>query len=262
MISLPLSPKIIKKNKNQSVFQIEGLYPGYGVTIGNTLRRVLLSSLTGAAVTEVKIKGVQHEFSTIPGVLEDVIMITQNIKNLRFKIFEGDVQKAQLKVKGEKEVKGSDLKLPSQVKLANPDLHIATLTNSKAEIEMEIQIEKGLGYEPKDQRKKKKSEIGVITLDAIFTPIKSVSFQIENMRVGDRTDYDRLSLEVETDGTVTPEEAFLEACQILTKHFSIFVEAPAIKPEKPIEKKEKEPKKKQKKTAAKPKAKPKKKSKK
>lgn len=232
MISFPLHPKVIKKNKNQSVFQIEALYPGYGVTVGNTLRRVLLSSLAGAAVTEVKIKGVQHEFSTIPGVLEDMLIITQHLKNLRFKIFEGDVQKAHLKIKGEKEVKGSDFDFPSQVKLANPDCHIATLTSSKAELEIEIQIEKGVGYEAKDQRKKKKAEIGVIPLDAIFTPIKNVNFQIENMRVGDRTDFDKLNLEIETDGTITPEQAFLEACQIIIKHFSLFVEAPGISPEK------------------------------
>lgn len=260
MISFPLHPKIIQKKKNQAVFQIEALYPGYGVTIANALRRVLLSSLTGAAVTEVKIKGVQHEFSTIPGVLEDVIIITQHLKNLRFKIFEGDTQKAQLKVKGEKEVKGSDFKLPSQVKLSNPDCHIATLTNSKTEIEIEIQIEKGIGYQPKDQRKKKKSEIGTILLDAIFTPIKNVSFQIENMRVGDRTDYDKLSLEIETDGTITPEEAFLETCQILIKHFSLFIEMPVFKPEKAAEEKKEGPKKKVKKMQKK--IKPKKKSKK
>jgi len=230
MISIPLPPKVIKKDKNRSVFQIESLYPGYGVTIGNALRRVLLSSLNGAAVTEAKIKGAQHEFSTIPGVLEDVVIIIQNLKKLRFQILEGDVQKAQLKIKGEKEVKGSDFKLPSQLKLINPDCHIATITDKRTELEIEIQVEKGLGYEPKDQRKKKKSEIGTIMLDAIFTPIKNVSFQIENMRVGERTDYDKLSLEIETDGTMSPEEAFLEACQILVKHFNLFLEAPTVQP--------------------------------
>jgi len=224
MISLPLPPKAIKKGKNQAVFQIEALYPGYGVTVANALRRVLLASLVGAAVTEVKIKGVTHEFSTIPGVLEDVIMIIQNIKNLRFKIHEGETQRITLKAKGDGKVTGADFKLPTQVKLANPDLHIATLTTAKAEIEIEIQIEKGMGYEPKDQRKKTKSEIGTIALDAIFTPIKNVNFQIENMRVGDRTDFDRLNLEIETDGTITPEEAFLEACGILIRHFTLFVD--------------------------------------
>lgn len=232
MISLPLSPKLIKKNKNQVVFQIEALYPGYGVTIANALRRVLLASLAGAAVTEVKIKGVSHEFSTIPGVLEDVIMIIQNLKGLRFKIHEGEIQTATLKVKGEKEVKGSDFKLPTQMKLANPDCHVATITNSKTELEIEIKVEKGMGYESKDQRKKKKSEIGAIALDAIFTPIKNVNFQIENMRVGDRTDFDKISLEIETDGTLTPEEAFLEACQILVRHFSLFIDTFNVQEEK------------------------------
>ena len=138
MIPLPLPPKVIQKKKNQAVFEVEGLYPGYGVTIGNALRRVLLSSLQGAAVTEVKIKGVPHEFSTIPGVLEDTIMILLNIKNLRFKIFEGESQKVTLKVKGEGEVKGADFKCPSQIKLVNPDLHIATITDKKTELEIEI----------------------------------------------------------------------------------------------------------------------------
>lgn len=228
MISLPLTPKMIKKDKNRTLVVIDALYPGYGVTIGNALRRVLLASLNGAAVTEVKIKGATHEFATLPGVLEDMIIITQNLKKLRFKIFEGETQTVQLKAKGEKEVTGADIKLPTQVELANPDCHIATLTTAKAELEIELKIEKGLGYEPKDQRKNKKSEIGVIALDAIFTPIKTVSFQIEAMRVGDRTDYDKLNLDIETDGTITPEDAFNEACQILIKHFSLFVGKPEV----------------------------------
>jgi DNA-directed RNA polymerase subunit alpha len=227
MIPLPLPPKVIQKKKNQTVFEVEGLYPGYGVTVGNALRRVLLSSLQGAAVTEVKIKGAPHEFSTIQGVLEDTIMILLNIKNLRFKIFEGDSQKIQLKVNKEGEVKGSDFKCPSQIKLVNPDLHIATITDKKTELDIEISIEKGIGYVPKDQFKKGKAEIGAIAIDAIFTPIKNVNFQVENMRVGDRTDFDKLSLEIETDGTITPEEAFFEACDILIKHFNIIFEGQA-----------------------------------
>jgi len=229
MIPLPLPPKIIHKKKNHALFEIEGLYPGYGVTIGNSLRRVLLSSMQGSAVTEIKIKGASHEFSTIPGVLEDTIMIILNVKNLRFKIHEGDSQRITLKVKGEKEVKGSDIDLPAQVELANPDQHIATISDKKTEFEMEFFIEKGIGYEPKDQRKNKKAEIGVIALDAIYTPIKNVNFQIESMRVGDRTDFDRLNLEIETDGTITPEEAFFEACDILIKHFNVIFEGKAPK---------------------------------
>ena len=221
MISLPLPPKVIQKKKNQAAFEIEGLYPGYGVTIGNALRRVLLSSLQGAAITEVRIKGVPHEFSTIPGVLEDTIMILLNIKNLRFKLFEGDSQKVQLKVKGEGEVKGTDFVCPSQVKLVNPELHIATVTDKKTELEIEVTIERGIGYVPKEQQKRAKLEIGTMAIDAIYTPIRNVNFQVENMRVGDRTDFDRLTLEIETDGTITPEEAYYEACGLLIKHFNI-----------------------------------------
>ncbi|MCX6723397.1 MAG: DNA-directed RNA polymerase subunit alpha [Candidatus Staskawiczbacteria bacterium] len=228
MISLPLPPKVIQKKKNQAVFEVEGLYPGYGVTIGNSLRRVLMSSLQGAAVTEVKIKGAPHEFSTMSGVLEDTIMIIiLNIKNLRFKIFEGESQKVTLSVKGEKEVKGSDIKCPSQIKLVNPELHIATITDKKTELEIELTIERGIGYVPKDQVKTKKAEIGAMAVDAIFTPIRNVNFQVENMRVGDRTDFDKLSLEIETDGTITPEEAFFESCDILIKHFNIIFQGKA-----------------------------------
>jgi len=240
MISLPLPPKVIQKKTNQAVFEIEGLYPGYGVTIGNALRRVLLSSLQGAAVTEVKIKGVPHEFTTIPGVLEDAIMILLNIKNLRFKIFEGDSHKIELNFKGEGEVKGSDFKCPTQVKLINPELKIATVTDKKIELNIEILVEKGIGYVPKDQIKKGKAEIGAIAVDAIFTPIRNVNFQVENMRVGDRTDFDKLSLEVETDGTITPQEAYFEACDILLKHFNIIFEGNAGKEDKEEESSEKE----------------------
>ena len=225
MIPLPQNPKIIKKEQNKAIFEIEGLYPGYGATVGNSLRRVLLSSLPGAAVTQMKIKGVQHEFSTIPGVIEDVITIGLNLKQLRFKIYTDEPQKARLKIKGEKEVKGSNFELPSQIELINKNSHIATLTDKKAELDIEIQIEKGMGYVPVERRKKEKQEIGAIALDAIFTPIRRISFNVENMRVGDRTDFDKLSLEIETDGTITPEETFLEASEILVKHFSLLFES-------------------------------------
>ena len=234
MISLPLQPKIIEKKGNKALFQIEALYPGYGVTIGNSLRRVLFSSLSGAAVTKVKIKGVQHEFSTIPGVLEDVITIMLNLKQLRFKVFSDEPQKAVLKVKGETEAKASDFKMPSQVELISKTAHIATLTAKSAELEMEIEIEKGIGYFPRESRKKEKLGIGEISLDAIFTPIRKVSYRVENMRVGERTDFDRLFLEIETDGTITPEETLSQASEILLKHFSLIEEgAKALKkPEK------------------------------
>lgn len=224
VIPLPLKPKIIKKEKNKAIFEIAALYPGYGVTIGNTLRRILLSSLEGAAVTQMKIKGVSHEFSTIPGVLEDVITIMLNLKQLRFRIFTPEPQKARLIAKGEKEVKGSDFELPAQLELVNKDCHIATLTSKSAKLEMEIRVEKGIGYLPREARRKEKLEIGTIPLDAIFTPVRRVAFKVENMRVGERTDFDRLFLEVQTDGTISAEETFSQASEILLNHFSLFSE--------------------------------------
>jgi len=224
MISLSKPPKIIKKEGNLATFEIEALYPGYGVTVGNSLRRVLLSSLEGAAVTQMKIKGVPHEFSTIPGILEDVVTIMLNLKQMRFRLFTEEPQTATLKVKGEKEVKGSDFEFPAQVELVNKNCHIATLTDKKAELEMEIRIEKGIGYSPREVREKEKLEIGMIPLDAIFTPVRRISYRIENMRVGERTDFDRLFLEIETDGTITPEAAFFQASEILVKHFSLLAE--------------------------------------
>lgn len=225
MISLPIAPKVIKREGNKAFFEMEALYPGYGATIGNSLRRVLFSSLEGSAVTQMKIKGVPHEFSTIPGVLEDVIMIMLNVKQLRFKFLTDESQTATLKVKGEKEVKGSDLKLPSQIELVNQDCHIATSTDKSTEFELEIQIEKGVGYSPRETRKQEKLEVGAISIDAIFTPIRRVSYRVENMRVGDRTDYDRLFLEIETDGTVSPEFAFFKAADILVQHFTLLADA-------------------------------------
>ena len=225
MITLPLSPKVTEKGKNKAVFEIQSLYPGYGVTIGNALRRVLLSSLEGVAITEVKIKGVPHEFSTMPGVLEDVIMIILNLKKLRFKIYEGTTQKVSLKVKGEKDVTGADFETSPQIELVNPEVHVATVTDKKTELEIDITLEKGIGYEPKDKRNIKKTEIGSMVMDAIYTPIKNVNFHTENMRVAERTDFDKLALEIETDGTITPEEAFFDACDILIKHFNIIFAA-------------------------------------
>lgn len=255
MLSLPKEPKIVKKDGNKAIFEIEALYPGYGVTIGNSLRRVLLSSLEGAAVTQMRIKGVSHEFSTIPGVLEDVIAIMLNLKQLRFKLLSPEPQKAVLKAKGEKKVKGADFTLPAQLEIVNKNCHIATLTSKSAEFELEIQVEKGIGYSSRDNRQKGKLEIGAIPVDAIFTPVKRVSYKIENMRVGERTDYDRLFLEIETDGILTPEETFWQACEILVKHFSIFMEVFKPSEDKKSVKKEKVEKVKKKKDAEKKKRK-------
>jgi len=208
MIPLPNLPKIIKKQGNKAVFEIEGLYPGYGVTISNTLRRVLLSSLEGAAITQVKIKGVSHEFSTIPGVLEDVVIILLNLKKIRFKSFSDEPQQVVIKQKGEKVVKAGDFEVPPQLEIKNPEAPVASLTSKSAQLQIEALVEKGVGYQSIEQREEKKREIGMIPIDAVFTPVKRVSFRVENMRVGKRTDFDKLEMEIETDGTISPEEAF------------------------------------------------------
>jgi len=223
-IPLPQKAKIIKKDENRAVFEIDGCYPGYGMTLGNAFRRILLSSLPGAAITSVKIKGVSHEFSTIPHVMEDVIHIILNLKQIRFKVNspESLPLKIDLKTAGEKEVKAKDIKLTSEIEIINKDAHIATLTDKKAKLEMEIEIQSGLGYVPVEQRKKEKLEIGAIAIDAIFSPIKKINYEIENMRVGDRTDFNRLMIDIETDGSITPEQAFTRAADILVEHFAIF----------------------------------------
>ena len=218
MIPLPISFQIINKKDNYAQFEIDGLYPGYGTTFGNSLRRILLSSLEGAAVVQVKIKGVQHEYSTIPGVLEDVISIILNLKKLRFKFYGDEPQKGTIQVKGETVVKGGDLKLPSQVEVVNKDQIIATLTGKKSEFDMELTINKGVGYEPVEMRKESKLEIGQIPVDAIYTPVRKVNFKTENMRVGKRIDFDKLILDLETDGTLSPEEALSDALNILKEH--------------------------------------------
>lgn len=234
---LPASPKIVsREGATKAVFEIDGLYPGYGLTVGNSLRRVLLSSLSGAAVTSVKIKGINHEFSTKEGVMEDVIEIILNLKQVRFKM-EGSDNAAvlTLSVKGEKEVKAGDIETPTGVKTINPDQHIAFLTDKKSELEAEITVEKGIGYLPAERGKKEKLAIGVIAVDAIFTPVKKVSYEVESMRVGDRTDYNRLRISVETDGTLTPEEALNKSANILIDHFAMLAgsfEAEEKKPAK------------------------------
>ena len=244
MIPLPSSMKNRKIKDNCEVVEIEALDPGYGVTVGNALRRVLLSSLTGAAVTEAKIKGAPHEFSVLSGVKEDVLHILMNLKQLRFKMFSDEPQTAVLKIKGEKEAKGKDFEFSPELKLANPDLHIAQLTDKNAELEIEIKVEKGVGYAFQEGSKEKKG-IGVIGLDAVLTPIVRANYVVENMRVGKRTDFEKVLLEIETDGTISPQEALKESLSILISHFSF------LDSELPEEKKEEEPLKKTKKTAKK-----------
>lgn len=229
-VNLPQEVKIVKNEGNKTIFEIEGLYPGYGVTLGNALRRTLLSSLPGAAIVGVKITGVHHEFSTIPHVAEDVIEIILNLRQVRFKKFVDEPVKLQLSVKGEREVKARDIKATADVEVINKEAPIATLTDKKAELEIEIEVASGLGFVPVESRKKDKLEIGMIAVDALFSPIRKVNFEVENMRVGDRTDFNRLRFDIETDGSVTSEEAFKKSCEILVEQFKSLMgqeEAPA-----------------------------------
>ena len=210
--------KRLEENDTVGVFDIEGLYRGYGITVGNALRRTLLSSLPGAAITRFKIKGVGHEFTTIPGVIEDIVEIGLNLKKVRFVFFAEEPQTLTLKVKGEKDVTSKDIKGNAQVEVKN-DVHIATLTSKNADLDMEITIEKGLGYQPVEAQKTGRLPIGTIALDAVFSPVQNVNFRVENMRVGERTDYNRVRLEIETDGTISPSSALHKASSVLLDHF-------------------------------------------
>lgn len=219
-ITLPQKTKFVKIDGNTSKFVLEGCYPGYGTTLGNALRRVLLSSLSGAAITSIQVKGITHEFSTIPNVLEDAIQIILNLKKVRFKMHSDEPVKVSLKVKGEKAVTASMIECPSQVEVVNGDAHIATITSPKGELEMEFEISKGIGYVPVEQQERENKEVGVIAVDAIYTPIRRVNYTIDNMRVGKRTDFEKINLEIATDGSISPEEAFSKAVEIMVDQFS------------------------------------------
>jgi DNA-directed RNA polymerase subunit alpha len=221
---LPKKINIAEEGSNKATVVIEPCYFGYGTTLGNALRRVLLSSLPGAAVTAVKIKGVDQEFQAIPKVKEDALNIILNLKNLRVKVYADEPVKLILKAKGEKIVTAADIEKNSQVEIVNPELEIATLTDKKADIEMEITVQKGRGYLPIEDREKEELEIGSIMVDAIFSPVKNVGYKVENTRVGDITDYDQLTLNIETDGSITPKDAIAQASQILIDHFKLFTD--------------------------------------
>jgi len=220
-ISLPQKPKYTSTDKKTATFEIEGCYPGYGTTLGNALRRVLLSSLSGAAIVSVKIKNVKHEFSTIPNVAEDIIQIILNLKQVRFKLFGEESVKVNLKVKGEKKITADMIECPSNVEVVNGDAFIASITSPKGEVEIEMEISSGIGYIPVEQQDREKKEVGVIAVDAIYTPIRRVNYTISNMRVGKRTDFEKISLEIATDGSIDPQEAFLKSVEILVEQFSI-----------------------------------------
>ncbi len=237
--------KTVSEDEKNGVFEIEGLYTGYGLTIGNALRRVLLSSIPGAAITQVKIKGVGHEFSTIPHVIEDVVEICLNLKKIRFRAFVDEPQVLTLKVKGEKEVTAGDIEANSNVEVISKDVHIATISAKSGELDIELTVERGLGYVPVEARKTEKLAIGVVALDAIFTPVIKVSFTVENMRVEDKTDYNLLRMAIETDGSLTPSAALRKASKILQDHFVKIAEI-TVKESEPAPAEDKEEKKKSK----------------
>lgn len=242
-IALPTSIEIKETKDSKALVTVEPCYPGYGVTIGNSLRRVLLSSIEGAAITSFKLKGAHHEFSSLPNVKEDLIEIILNLKQVRVKTFSDEPVILTLKVKGEKAVTAGDIQKNSLAELVNPTQHILTITDPKTEIEMELTVKRGYGYITVEEREKEKVDIGTIMIDAIYSPIVSVGFEVENMRVGERTDYERMILKMETDRTITPKAAIEKAAEILVNHFSVMLgdnKPESAKEAKSVEKEEKE----------------------
>lgn len=230
-IALPSKPRIVSESERSGTYEIDGLYPGYGYTLGNSLRRIILSSLPGAAVTHVKVPNVPHEFSTIEGVKEDMVTILLNVRRIRLKMLTDEPQTLSLSVKGPSKVTAGDLKVPGQVQILNPEQHIADITG-KTTFDMELRVERGLGYVPKEVHQKERVDIGTIALDAIFSPIRRVNYEVENMRVGDRTDFNRLRILVETDGTITPREALETSIATMIHQLKAIV---GFKEEEPVE---------------------------
>ncbi len=234
-IILPSKLSVIKEEGTKGVYEIDGLYPGYGHTLGNSLRRIILSSLRGAAITSLKIDGAAHEFSVLDGVKEDVITILLHLKQVRFRLFTDEPQTVTLSIKGPKSVTAGDIKASGQVEVLNKDLFIAEVTG-KINLSIEMTIEKGLGFVSKDVHQKNKTEVGMIAVDAIFTPIRRVSYEVENMRVGDNTNHNRLRMTIETDGTMTPREALEQAITIMVEQLQAIVGFSISSKSKDIEK--------------------------
>lgn len=222
-VSLPSKPRIVREDNMSGSYEIDALYPGYGHTLGNSLRRIILSSLPGAAITKVKIAGASHEFSTIQGVKDDVIAILLNLKKVRLQMNTDEPQLLSIKVKGVHTVTAKDIKAPGQVEIINTDQYIANITDKNAELDIEISVEKGIGYVPKDIIQKDRVDVGSITLDASFTPIKRVSYEVENMRVGDRTDFNRLRINIDTDGTITPHDALEKSIAVMISQLKAII---------------------------------------
>lgn len=221
-IVLPSKPKIIKEEQMHGIFEIDGLYPGYGHTLGNSLRRVILSSIPGVAITSIAIDGVKHEFSTIEGVKEDVISIILNLKKVKFIMHDNEPLSLSIKTKGAKVITSDDIICPSQAEVVTKKQYLFEITTNK-EVSIEFTIEQGLGYIPREMIAKNKADIGNIILDASFTPIRRVSYEVENMRVGDRTDYNKLRLNIETDGSVSAKDAFESAIKTMINQLQSIV---------------------------------------
>ena len=222
-IIMPSKPRVVLEEENKGVFEIDGLYPGYGHTLGNSLRRIILSSLPGASITSLKIDGVSHEFQTMDGIKEDVIVMILNLKKTRFRMLSDEPQIVTLSVKGPKEITAGDIKTGGQVEILNPELYIAQVTG-KVNLNIEIRIEKGLGFISKEIFHKEKVDVGTIAVDAIFTPIRRVSYEVENMRVGDKTNHNRLRISIETDGTLSPREALTRSIEIMINQLKAVVD--------------------------------------
>lgn len=220
---MPSKPRVVLEEDNKGVFEIDGLYPGYGHTLGNSLRRIILSSLPGASITSIKIDGVTHEFQTMEGIKEDVIVVILNLKKVRLKMLSDEPQTVSLSIKGPKEVLASDIKTSGQVEILNPELHIAEVTG-KINLNIEMTVEKGLGFIPKEVFQKDKVDVGTIAVDAIFTPIRRVAYEVENMRVGDKTNHNRLRISIETDGTLTPREALSRSIEIMINQLKAIID--------------------------------------
>lgn len=233
-IALPQKIEVKKdKDTNKAQIIVEPCYPGYGTTLGNSLRRILLSSLPGAGVVGVKIKGADHEFMSLPHVKEDVLEIILNLKKLRLKVYSEETIKLELDIAGEKEVKAGDITKNGQAEIANPDLVLAHITDMAGNLKIEIFVSQGRGYETIESREREeKHEIGYIEMDSVFSPVLAVGIKIENVRVGKMTNWDKLILDITTDGTITPEEAFKQSVEVLINQFSALTGKKAVSEKK------------------------------
>ncbi len=230
-IVLPSKPKVVKEEGMTGIFEIDALNPGYGQTLGSSLRRIILSSLPGAAVTTVKIDGASHEFSTLDGVKEDVITILLHLKLVRFKLTTDEPQIVSISTKGVGVITGANIQVSGQVEILNPEQYICELTDKSAKLNIELGISRGLGFVSKEDLHKDKMDIGTIALDATFSPIRRVSYEVSDMRVGDRTNFNRLRISIETDGSISPREALLSSIKTMISQLKSIAEIKEDEPE-------------------------------